>query len=363
MKRILSAALACCLLVPLLTARIEAAARTPEATVVSFPELEALVAASNPDMRALEQSYGLQRRTLEMLEKEHRRWMESDQPLSYYASLTIELQKEISALKLALAYEETDMARALRQQVYLARYQYLAHYICQLDIQVAQLNLDAAQQRWEQLQAQHLAGYTAYARVEEAQLELEAYEKALRGLEQLQQVNVTSLANTLGIVGEIQLSGLPEMDLDAIPARDFQADCAAYQLGAPLVRQRIIELEQAEQAKNAFPGSSTEVTRYAYQLAQENLALAQQLAAQEFPQVYQRLQQAYQDYINTDQVAVAQARCDRAQRQWALGLISRDQRQAAQRVLEQETCALQKQGIELYRTLLYYALNLDYPAE
>lgn len=354
MKRILTVLLAVLLLLP----ASFAAAAEKESAVISFEQLGELVAASNPDMASLRQSYEAQRLALKEMEAKHRDLMDSSAPLESIAAVAAPLQKEISALEIVLAYEESELARALRQQVYLAQNQYLAYYVYEFSIEAAKLELESSRQALSRARAQYAAGYAAYAAVEAAEFAVKDWESALLTLEQRQSANLNALAATVGIAAEFSLAGLPELDLSGIPERKLEADLEAYRLGAPGVRRAALALEEAERALKA---SSNQGTRYAVQAAKENLALAQALAEREFPQVYEVLLQSYNDYMDQSNLERAEKHYLSMQRQYELGLVSANQAAEAKQALETEKLERRKQALEVFTELLAYELNLDYP--
>lgn len=355
MKGFLLSVMAVLLLLP--SASVPAFAAEEQAVMIAFDQLEGLVTDSNPDMAALRQSYEAQRLSLKEMEGRHRDLMDSDKPLESVAAVAIPLQKEIHALEIVVAYEESDLARALRQQLYLAQSQYLMSYTYELDIKETELALAAANEELARLQARNVAGYAAYAEVEAAEQAVRNWEIALRSLRQRQASNLTALAGTIGVTAGFTLAGLPEFDLSGIPARDLDADLEAYRKGAPGVRRSVLALEEAERALKT---TSTQGTRYAVQAAKDSLALAQALAEHEFPQAYDSLLQTYHDYTDSSELASVRKQCQSMQRQWELGLVSANQLALAEQTLAAAELAREKQGIEVFSALLAYELNLDY---
>ena len=367
MKKLISAlltlAVLCC---PIAVFAAETVTDT-DVTVVEYDQIGDLIAENNSEVRTVMQLYKMLDVHIEAMQSEIADFNRAfgipsggNEALDaiFYSGLLEQIKTREDAIKdlrAELRFMDRDLNRAAGGQVHAARILFLRHYILSGQMDTAQRTLDDARQDLELNRRLWEIGFMPQIAVDALERKITSGNDSIRAISRVMDDNIKTLSNILWIHTPVSLGVLPELEFERVTKRDLAEDLAAYTLSAPEVQEKKTALDNARIILNR---RNSIVNRHAYQVALEDYERARELAALDFPGVYQALLDIYEDYINSTVVKDAETELGRMQSQFAAGHVPRSSVAAAERALLYAKSIHEQERISVYIALLEYEFGL-----
>ncbi|MCL1828916.1 MAG: hypothetical protein FWG32_05410 [Oscillospiraceae bacterium] len=357
MKRAISILLAAAALCSCAAAAGVADEKT-EATAISFDMLEGLVAETNSDVINIGRAYEKMRLQLAYYEGKHRDLTDGGGPLEYLASAAMPLQDIMSELTNSLKDKDKDITDVFNGRLHAAKLMYLNYYLIYEQEILQRRDYDDALRELASLKRKRDTGIVSGDAVEAFEKIVKLKNDSLKSISKTAEADLRNFADFLGMLTEIKLEGLPEFDPQAVAKRDSDADLALYSLYCGDVRAKSSALDKAQKE---YEKSSTAANRFAYNNAKSDYEKAREKAKLDFPFVFADLKDACEEHLTNTIVKDAENELGKLQRQFARGLVSKNNLLAAERALEDAKNALETERIMLIIRFTEYEFNLKKP--
>jgi len=367
MKKLISAlltlAVLCC---PMVGFAAETATDT-DITVVEYDHIGEFIAENNSAVRAVMQSYKMldvQIRALQSeiddLDRAFGVPSGGNEALDaiFYSGLIDQIKirdDAIKDLRAELRFMDRDLDRAAGGQVHAARILFLRHHILSEQMDTAQRTLDDARKDLELNRILREIGFIPQSVIDVLERKITSGNDSIRAISRTMDDNIKTLSNILWIRTPVSLGVLPELEFERVSKRDLVEDLAAYTLSAPDVQEKKTALDNARIVLNRHSGI---VSRHAFQVALEDYERARELAALDFPGVYQALLDIYEDYINSTAVKDAETELGRMRIQFVAGHVPWSSVVSAEREVLYAKSMHEQERISVYIALLEYEFGL-----
>jgi hypothetical protein len=143
------------------------------------------------------------------------------------------------------------------------------------------------------------------------------------------------------------------MDFNRISNRDMKSDSAAYKLAASASAEKAVKAANERYARTA-----SSLDWYVYTIAVEDFERAKKEAEKEFPKVYQKLRDAYDDMADSTEVTDAQLNYDRDKARFDRGMISQSKLLSSEQALQNAKNHQAKLEIQMWIQLMEYEYGL-----
>ena len=347
----------CCLLVLALCAAAVAPAPVMAASqtiTVDYDDLADLVVDGNAAFRGIQQEIRrlelthneLQWQYGELFEQiEAGAWMLISSLGTIRASMR-QLREVIDELK-------DSISSRVIQITFPAQMMYMSHYILMIELDIALREMESLELELTNTQLRLSRGLASQREVTNAERAVRRQQDVLKARRDSIDDNLEALAKHLGIIGTIELGDLPEIDIEKITERDPEDDLAAYIIAASAPAEKALEDARTEARRD-----NTAPNRHVRDVASQELRRVRLEAEADFPKIYDSLLEAYDDFIDFQEVVYAQEDYDSLEAQYERGLVSRNMLLSIERHLDNMKDRHEQMRLQLWMQFMEYEFGL-----
>lgn len=354
MKRIMCAIFILAMVVVFVTPSAYAKSEaTVESAAVSFDKLAELVKAKSYDyqkdlqeIRKIELSIEDLESDLVDLYKLFREGTDVFQEINEQHLKILDAENSLSNL-------QDGLKNSLKQHVYQAQKLYINHFLLLLDVDIAQQELEILEKTHTSAMQKLSRGLISQNSVSIAEKSMDNQKKNVKAALTNVDENLEILTKYLGLETTITISDMPEMDFKRITGRDMKADLAAYILAASSTVEKAMKA-----ANDRYSRSKLSIDSYIFTIYRQEFEKTKKEAEKEFTKTYEKLKDAYNEFVNSTALTDAQKDYSMNEAQFARGIIPLNKMLSSERALHNAEIQQKKSEIQVWLHLMEYENSL-----
>ena len=325
--------------------------------VITYDSLTRLVVDGNSHYREYAQEIDKLDTALKAMASQHSDLMDgwAYSPAAF-GSTIISLQKSIKHTQEVFDDLSDSLPDLAAKLTFAAEKMYMAHFALSLDLDIAQRKLAALESDLELCRRKLVVGLDSKNAFDSLERDVKNGRDSVKAAQKEIDNNLELLAKFLGLELPITLGEMPDIDVSRIADRDLVSDRAAYRLAAPSVSEKEQILKAA---KREFDHSAeAKVERFVYDTARSEYDKALADAERDFPDVYAKLYDAYEDYTELTFLADAEKEVSKMESRHSAGLVPENMLLTARRGYQEAVLRDRQLQISLWLKLMDYEFNL-----